>query len=272
MEVRTSRLTLVLEQLVVFLTFTLVFLENFLNPSVRLSLPLFFLLFVVITISPREWWLLLCQQFLPPLSLHIQDVSFRKHELIPPIWLLFAFIQLYWAWSYLLPLLEQLKLRGRKYETENYRHLYVCSFPFVFCFGKKIWFIFFTPQRFQSCLLIGQEWVMPRLFDMLFKTKICCSKLPEEYTWLGEKCFIFSYSICPDNCLFLSAVVVKAHKHCFKCLAVVRTLCLFSDNHALCAHPFWGRLQIYTGSPMLGKPLTTPPPTAVSNCHYYCVR
>lgn len=41
------------------------------------------LLFAGIAASPREWWFLLSQRFLPPLSLYIQDVSFRKHEPTP---------------------------------------------------------------------------------------------------------------------------------------------------------------------------------------------
>lgn len=48
------------------------------------SSPLLLLLFAAITASPREQWFLLSQQFLPPLSLYIQDVSFTKHELVPP--------------------------------------------------------------------------------------------------------------------------------------------------------------------------------------------
>lgn len=136
-EVRTYPLTLVLERAAVFLAVALLFQESFLSHSVRLSLPLFILLFVAITALPREWRFLLCQQFLPPLSLHIQDVSFRKHELIPPVWLLFAFIQLQWANSYLLPMLGQLKLRGKTFE--HCWHLCVCSsvslsFFFMFMF------------------------------------------------------------------------------------------------------------------------------------------
>lgn len=59
----------------------------------------------------------------------------------------------------------------------------------------------------------------------------------------------------------------------FTDLAALRMFRLFSgDQSGLVPHPFRGRLQIYTGSPMLGKPPTKPPPTAVNNRHYYRIR
>lgn len=130
-EVRTYPLTLVLERLVVFSCIHFPLPRELPQPQCSpFPAPVPFL-FVAITASPREWWFLLCQQFLSPLSLHIQDVSFRKHELIPPVWLLFAFIQLQRANSYLLPKLGQLKSRGKKYE--HCWHLCVCSsVSFVF--------------------------------------------------------------------------------------------------------------------------------------------
>lgn len=76
-------LTLVFEDLTGSLTFSRLFHQYFLRPIIDLSL-LVSLLLVVITASLREWCFLSCQQFSPPLSFYIQDVSFRKHEPIPP--------------------------------------------------------------------------------------------------------------------------------------------------------------------------------------------
>lgn len=84
-EVRNYRLTLVLERLVVLSCIHFPLPRELPQPQRSpFPAPVPFL-FVAITASPREWWFLLCQQFLSPLSLHIQDVSFRKHEPIPPV-------------------------------------------------------------------------------------------------------------------------------------------------------------------------------------------
>lgn len=144
-EVRTYPLTLSLDRFVVFSRAPLP--REFPQPQ-RSPFPAPVpLLFVAITASPRGWWFLLCQQLLPLLSLHIQDVSFRKHELILPIWLLFAFIQLQWANSCLLPMLEQLKLKGKNMSTID-----TCVFVPLFCFSLCS---FSSPQGWQKgvCIL-----------------------------------------------------------------------------------------------------------------------
>lgn len=82
MEVRTYPVTLVLELLVVFSSIHSLLPREFPQPQISPFPAPVPLLFVAITASSREWWFLLSQQFLPSLSLHIQDVSFRKHELI----------------------------------------------------------------------------------------------------------------------------------------------------------------------------------------------
>lgn len=123
-------------------------------------LPLIPLLFVAIAASPGERWFSTCQQLLPLLSLLIQDVSFRKHELIPSVWLLFAFIQHQWGCSHLLPLLRRLKLRGKNIRTN------CTSF---FCFPY-----FCLMQQLKS-LLISQT------YGMLLKSWLCCWKLVEEF-------------------------------------------------------------------------------------------
>lgn len=143
------------------------------------------LLFVAITASSREWWFLLCQQFLPLLSLHIQDVSFRKHEPIPPVWLLFAFIQLQWANCYLLSMLRQIKYRGKQYE--HHWHFCVCSSFCPFCFSS---YSFYSPYGWQKRVCILKS----------FKRTYARPLNESEYAALSfqevrykEKSFIFLY-------------------------------------------------------------------------------
>lgn len=229
------------------------------------------LLFVAITASPREWWFLLCQQLLPPLSLHIQDVSFRKHEPVPPVWLLFAFIQLQWANSYLLPMVDQLKFRGS--QCEQYWHLCVCFSVSLLCFSSCNFF--FSAGMSEGGLYFEAVYYWCQACDILYKMRICCSKLPGEFT--REPCLkrkaLFSYPVGPNSCFVVLICGTEGPEALFNGLAAVRTFSLFSNDHREpLLHPLRERLQIYTGSPVLGKPLTKPPPMAVSNCHYYCIR
>lgn len=147
-------------------------------------------------------------------------------------------------------------------------------FLFFFCFPSCSFFLLGDDRRESAfcCLLIDD---LRQTSDGLFKTRICCSKLPGEFTREQslDRNALFSYSFGPDSCLAILIFGSEGSEALFKGLAAVRTLCLSSDDHAgLVLHPSRGRLQTYTGSPVLGKPLMKPPPTAVSNCHYYCMR
>ena len=87
-------------------------------------------------------------------------------------------------------------------------------------------------------------------------------RILQRNTRVWEKLYLL-ISVGPDNCLCYSPPWLRGLGSIVQ--SVPRSVCPGP------AHPFRGRLQTYTGSPVLGKPLTTQPPTAVSNCHH-CVR
>lgn len=157
--------------------------------------------FVTITASPRERWFLLCQRFLPPLSLCSQDVSFRKHELIPPRLTLVCFHSASSA-SKLFPspyVGATENKKGKKvwrstiYSFECFSSL----LPTLSFRMKSMVVVFFFPPGVRKgdlflkvMFFIGVERVVPR---RLYKSRICCSKLPGEFArdWLRGRTFIF---------------------------------------------------------------------------------
>lgn len=158
---------------------------------------------------------------LPPLSFHIQDVSFRKHKLIPPIW------------------------------------------PAV-CFSCR-----FSEQT-HTYFLYRRRWNWEE--TTLGQTNRNSSVfVPEWRECSGNKIIIikklhFVILWIQINCIWFSAVTVRDKRHCSE-----RFVWSLTAARG-CSRPFRGRLHIYTGSPVLGKPRTTPPPTDGSNRHYYCIR
>lgn len=86
------------------------------------------LLFVAFTALPRGWRFLPCQQFLPSLSLHIQDVSFTKQEPVPPCLTPVCFHS-----ASMRTLLPTLYVRANTIQTESrVRTPPCCSCTFVF--------------------------------------------------------------------------------------------------------------------------------------------
>lgn len=148
--------------------------------------------------------------------------------------------------------------------------LFLCLSPLFFFMS-----FFFSTGMSEGGLYFEAVYYWCQACDVLYKMRICCSKLPGEFT--REPCVkrkaLFSYPVGPNSCFVVLICGTEGPEALFNGLAAVRTFSLFSNDHTEpLLHPIRERLQIYTGSPVLGKPLTKPPPMAVSNCHYYCIR
>lgn len=82
---------------------------------------------------------------------------------------------------------------------------------------------------------------------MLYKMRICCSKLPGEFT--REPCLkrkaVFSYPAGPNSCFVALICGTEGSEALFNGLAAVRTFSLLCNIHRVwLLHPLRGRLQI----------------------------